>query len=317
MPYTKLQLKNGDELNESHLNHIEDGILNATISNKCIYKTGTKIESSTEELMIYIPSKSGYINYNFVHSKLTSKNCDMWRLAYVNSVNDNLEVIKQLTSEGAEWEMAIKIEGRPDFIGGFAHGSEIFQNILFFLDGKYVDITTVNSITNFNELKIIINSIGYDPLDETTVALYHDKEYIINNNGITLNQKVKWAMDAKLNGGTYLAMMPPYKYTPGNKDDIISNFIYSDTEYEEFEIPQSSAYKTYPKAKKVTVYSKENGYSFTLGIPKYPELSTGNKFLLQDNGGQNYNKMYFVLSMTDSVKSGDVWSTTTIYNIQG
>ena len=55
--------------------------------------------------------------------------------------------------------------------------------------------------------------------------------------------------------------------------------------------------------------------AFSMSVPKYPILVGGNRFLLTDNRGGLYNKMYFVICSGAEVMKGDVWETTTRYVI--
>ena len=65
------------------------------------------IKNGVEELKIYVPTNQGYVNYNVVHSVIPNIRCDTWRLSAAYFCDDGLSVIRPLTKQGAEWEMAL------------------------------------------------------------------------------------------------------------------------------------------------------------------------------------------------------------------
>lgn len=269
----------------------------------CQYDDSISFEKAIGGLRLYIPTNNGYINYNIVHSVNSDINADIWRIGQAYACDDNLENEFPITSVGAEWDMALKLSGRDDFIGGYAHGDEKYTSLTMSIDGKQVDITSIDKLTSFKEITIVENSVGYDPNDHTTKALNHYKEYVINTNGITLNQKVEWLNDYTLSS-SYLAMMPPLK--------TLTDTFYTDIDY----TPKvaNENYGSYSEATKAVVYGTD--FRFMMSVPEYPDLQGGNRFLLTDNGGGTYNKMYFVICDGESVSAGDIWETTTCYQIQ-
>ena len=90
------------------------------------YKKG-EFHRASEKLMIYIPTFFGYIRYDVHYSVVKEINCDCWRIEDFYHCDDELNEIKCLSAKG-EWECAVRLEGRPDFSGGTAHGDEIFRD---------------------------------------------------------------------------------------------------------------------------------------------------------------------------------------------
>lgn len=269
----------------------------------CQYDNSVCFEKAIGGLRIYIPANNGYINYNIVHSVNSDINADIWRLGQAYAFDDNLENEIPITSVGAEWDMALRLSGRDDFIGGYAHGDEKYTSLSMYIDGKQVDITAITKLTSFKEITIVENSVGYDPDDHITQALNHYKEYVINANGITLNQKVEWLNDYTVSS-SYMAMMPPLK--------TLTDTFYTNIDYTPMSATEN--YGSYSEATKAVVYGTD--FRFMMSVPKYPSLKGGNIFLLTDNGGGSYNKMYFVICNGASVSFGDIWETTTCYQIQ-
>lgn len=268
------------------------------------YDAGYTGEQSVEGLHFYIPTEIGYIDHVYGHTVVESRNADIWRLSLVYMCDDNLANPVQITTVG-EWDMALMISGRPDFIGGHAHGDEITTDIKFILDGVETDIKTLAQATEFKTMVIIQDSIGYDPLDGVTPVLKHHKEHKITHAGIRLDQTVEWLGDYTMSH-SYLAMMPPSK-------------AYTDSYYTNLTPPAlvdlSTGTKYVDGATSVTVYGSESGLYFTMTVNEYdtyikPYMS------IADNGGGAYNKMYFTFVKNGTVSKGDVWETMTVYRIE-
>ena len=143
----------------------------------------------TERMYINLPSKVGYVQYDFAHYVNNSINADTWNIRITNAVDDDLTQRYLLTTTG-EYECAIKIDGAPDFMGGISHGSEIVTDCKILLDGKVTALASIGENTAFNELRVVVISKLYNPNDETTIVAEHSKEYIFNENGLTINQLV-------------------------------------------------------------------------------------------------------------------------------
>lgn len=270
----------------------------------CKYDPSIDFEGAVGGLRLFIPATRGYVNYNFVHSVHGGKNCDVWRLGKAYAFDDNFENEYELTPRGAEWDMALRLSGRPDFIGGYAHGDEIYSSLSVKLDGKTTDVKSFTELTPFDEIIIEEKSTGFDPDDSTTEALRHSKKYLVNDKGVTLRQRVEWLNDYTL-GSSYMAMMPPLKSLT---DSFYTNVDPSPKE-------AISNYGSVLGATEAVVYGSTSGISFSMSVPEYPSLVGGNKFLMTDNRGGPYNKMYFVICNGASVSKGDVWETATKYVI--
>ena len=271
----------------------------------CRYDPSVDFEGACGGLRIFLPTARGYVNFNLVHSVRKDRNCDMWRISKAYAFDDRLENEYELTPKGAEWDMAVKLDGRPDFVGGYAHGDELYTTLSANVDGESIEIEAIGDLTVFDELRITVTSNGFDPSDPTVQVLKHCKEYFITGEGITLNQRVEWLSDYFL-GPCYLAMMPPLK--------TLTDLVYTDVD----PTPKDalSSYGGVPGATEAVVYGAASGISFRMSVPKYPSFAGGNKFLLTDNHGKAYNKMYFMVCNGAEVSKGDVWESTTTYRIE-
>ena len=277
---------------------------NKTIEKRayCQYDPTVDFERSVGGLRIFLPTAVGYINYNIVHSVHEGKNCDMWRLGKAFARDDELMNEYELTPKGAEWDMALRIEGRKDFIGGYAHGDEIFNSITVKVDGRAVEMESLVELTPFEKIVITVGSVGYDPDDSVTEAIKHFKEYVIDKKGIELNPRVEWLGEYSL-VSCFMAMMPPLK--------TLTESFYTNVD----ETPKEAItnYGTVLKATEAVVYGPSLRY--TMSIPRYPSLPGGDRFSMTDNRGCAYNKMYFRVCHGNTVSKGDVWESTTKYSI--
>ena len=122
--------------------------------------------------------------------------------------------------------------------------------------------------------------------------------------GFTVDQKVKWLSDYSL-GSCYLAMMPPLK--------SITETFFTDNKVVHKAIEGQAVING---TKSATVYGKESGAWFSMSILEYPLIMEKTRFLLTDNGGSPYNKMYFVVCSSHKLEKGEEWQSSVRYNIE-
>ena len=284
------------------------------------YDAEMNYESGTEGLAIFLPTEKGYINYNFVHTVNEDRNVDMWRLSVTNLCDRDGNFIKRITKSGAEWEMAIRIAERPDFIGGYAHGDEKFTSFVVRIDGVVIEDVAALAQKQFSSMSIIVCSEGYDPNDGMTKALEHRKEYTFSRDGIALHQTVKWCNDYVIDSrlGSYLAMMPPMKHSHTDSTDVITESYYTNINEEPIKIERNGYSMKHSDINTLCVFGESSGLWFKMKKSDYlPECNNGRRMIVTDNGEKNnYNKMYFVFAQDDKVISGDIWSATTTYQIE-
>ena len=284
------------------------------------YDAAMNYESGIEGLAIYLPTEKGTINYNFVHTVNEDRNVDMWRLSVANLCDKERKFIKQITKTGAEWEMAIRLSDRSDFIGGYAHGDEKLVSLTIIIDEVEINDITTLSNKEFSKMLIKVYSKGFDPNDGITKALEHCKEYMISDDEIELKQTVRWCNDYQLDSrlGSYLAMMPPMKYSKENNADVITDLYYTDIDAEPKEISTNGYSIKEENANMLCVLGKESRLRFKMSKEKYsPKCNHNRDVIVTDNGERNnYNKMYFVFAKDDTVATGDIWNANTVYQIE-
>ena len=274
-------------------------------------------EGAREGLRIRYPVKEGMVEYTFVHSVVPETNCDIWRLSVVNALDGQGNFLFALTKEHAEWEMAIRLAGRPDFIGGYAHGDEIGEAPSFWLDGVPVRPEELQN-ARCEEFKVRVFSVGYDPSQREQAVLRHQKTYWFREAGVELEQEVEWIRDVRMDAhcNSYLSMMPPVKHDPAQESRIMTDSWAWD---EEPQTPILQREMEREQAGKITVTGRESRWRFTMEgadyEPRYPGSFRG---LITDNQpGSNYHKMYlfFVGGMEAVVPAGKRWHARTRYRI--
>ncbi len=266
----------------------------------CKYDPTPAPEGAVGRLRIYFPAEKGYIIFSLAHTVREDRNADIWRLSEVFYTEALLGEETPLTSTAAEWDMAILLAGRPDFIGGYAHGDELGGELTLFLDGRRTDILSLCEPTAFGELCISVSSVGYDPEDGMREVLLHEKEYTVNFDGITLSQRVEWLGDYTVEKA-FLAMLPPLK--------ALTDAYFTDKDDKILDI---SAPITRAGVSSVTLLGRESGFYFTMSIPEYRGEG---ELTVTDNRTSVYNKAYFRAARDERVQKGDIWHSVTNYKI--
>jgi len=280
---------------------------------KIRYEKETSWDCAEGGFRICFPTQGGWINYNFVHSVEPKRAADTWRLSVAEYLNEGFQRVTGLTKPGAEWEMAIRLKDRCDFIGGYNHGDEKYTGVLFRLDGKRVTPEELSELREAEEFFVRVESEGYDPNLPSKPVLEHQKEYTFSEGRVFLRQRVSFLSDEALDGRFYsfLAMMPPLK----REGEVqISDSYVKNGEI----LPLPAALSN--REESLTVAGRESGFFFTMGASGYsPRYENAYHPLVTDNGGLNYNKMYLAFggkSLTDRVKKGEIWQAETEYRIE-
>ncbi len=283
---------------------------------KILYDPTLSCDGGKGGLRVMYPVSRGFLECNFVHSVVPEKNCDIWRMSVVNVLDETGAFLHRLTKGSAEWEMAIRLKERPDFIGGFNHGDEIGKSAQFILDGKPMDVRRITQPRDFSKLEIFVESTGYDPASPECAVLTHRKHFIYDENGIHLKQEVVWLEDVALDRKfkSFLAMMPPLKHLPEEEASVVTHSFSFD----------ASALK---KITRLPVEKKDvrsfavtgDAYRFIMTADEYDPLYPNSYLaLLTDNGNMNYHKMYvaFAGGSEDVIPKNTVWHSTTHYRIE-
>ena len=292
-------------LNNNQIDQVRAALTQKSMMIK--YVSGSGEELSTERVEVYFPQKDGYIKYNFLHSVNASIKCDVWRLGLCHKCNDDLSIDYAITTTG-EWELAIKLDGRPDFSGGANHGDEIMSKVEFFVDGENVDITGYTSATKCGRLEVIQYSTLYDPSDEDTAIAYHGSLHDFNpqaSDNVIIKQSVKWLGNYNLTN-SYMAMFPILK--------AVSDKFTTNRSWEPTTITLDTAIAGVKEAK---IYKDGAAPYASFSHPLTLNYPVSGTLLITDNGGLDYNKCYYIACTSgNTVSTNDLWQTETRYNIQ-
>ena len=294
----------------------EDALVFAELADRTLGKV-TYVNGSKEYINFYLPREVGYlqIQMNLEHS--ASKNSHGWRLNMMYACDNQLSQIFPITNPG-EYEAAIQLIDRPDFMGMGAHGSEQMTSFVMYIDGKEVSLSELSTTaTDWKSIKIVRESDFYDPLDEVTLVATHTVIYEFDLEGLTVTQDVNWLIDETC-VASYLMMFPVLR--KNGETQITDRYFddYSDTEYDVSE----SEFYNYPfswtyGASKMTLYSEKSGIVATMESLDSTVLNGGGYKHVANS--EQYNKMYFsicgVLGKKQEVKAGDAWHSQHRYEV--
>ncbi len=270
---------------------------------------------SNEFISIFLPQPEGKLEIQMNLANNSSTNAFGWRINMMYACDNEYNRLFPITNSG-EYEMAIKIDGRPDFIGMGAHGSEIMTSFAIFIDGTETTLEKLASLTEWENIRIIRESDMYDPLDETTLVGKHFVEYLFDETGFTVNQSVEWLTDA-ICGYSYMMMFPVRrKYNNMQITDTYKDNFST----EEYDVSESG-FHGYPLnwtsgATEMSLYSKISGVTATMKWLNSTELPGGGYKHCANS--ESYNKLYFsVCGVNKSAKAkiGDIWETSTRYEV--
>ena len=281
----------------------------------------------SEYVRVFMPAEDGYVGWKIERFEKGSMNANCWHLGLTYLFDKDLttDVLKQLTNNG-EIEMAVKLNGRPDYIGCKAHGDEIMQSVSLSVNGTEVPIKSVANTTMCRSVAFRQTSKMYDPslslqlsdvTDETPYVAIHDKTLTFQGGTLSIDQTITWNDEFSV-AETDFPMFTPRKYNTANGISVvITDGCYTNLSsydlphpWDQPSIPSQSSASSISSA---TVYGKESGIACRVTCSQFVNgdpATTG--FSLRDNGGANYNKIYFNMSGSLGVKTanaGDVWTS--------
>lgn len=271
------------------------------------YTNGDGADSSTEKFDVYVPKNGKYIHYVVVHTVNNDDRSDIWRIAYCYIASLDFTDEKQVTTTG-EWEMAIMLNGKDDFIGGYMHGDEKQYFVTFFANGVEWDKIVFSDMRYVDSFSFVQQSNMYDPappyLTYKVAEHYSLHDFsLANEHQLEISQRVKWEMNLGFTT-SYMAMFPIAK-------DMSTKY-FNDVDYR---LKTTPTYIKKSNVKEVRLNSQNKNVSAIFGISEYPEYETGNKFLISDNGGTAYNKCYYIIGESGTTDTNNVWKSKTYYDI--
>ena len=304
---------------ETGLNHSLnlDGCANkiSMVSNGYIH---VKTENNVMYLHIPTDVENKFLQYKFFHYSLSANKADGWVLSKVvlcTKVGEEYVIDYPVVYDG-EWELAIKLHGRPDYIGCRMHGSEITTYYKFYVDGKPYAFGSGHDFT-CNEFRTVQKSTMYDPNDEVTIVGYHYWHHIITPKDIKIEQRVEWIADCQVDR-SYTGMLPIAR---GN-DDItsvqVTDRAYDTITFEEYDV-STGGFDNYMHdvvsgRDMYYIYGSESGVNATMKCT-YKTAPIEKCGYIQ-NTINDYNKLYLAYCNDGaSVSNGDVWEWVTEYTL--
>lgn len=282
-----------------------------------------------EQISVFLPTVSGYIKYAFVRCEYDPYNCNVWRIDDCYACSDSLIPLFNIT-HGGEWEMAIKIDGARDFIGGNAHGDEVMTAFHVLIDGVEIsDITTITE-RNFETVRIVETSLMYNPEDQATLSTRgqftpvgtHGREYIITRDGVRLTQEV--TLDTALTlSASYMTMFPIIRGNDAVSAEQITDHYYADNNYTEYDVSVGGSGEGYgwkQNVTRATIWGNTSGISATVEMLKQPDINNlgARRFQVQDTVDY-YNKLYWsicgVAGYNYDASANERFVTDTMYRI--
>lgn len=280
-----------------------------------------------EEIRVLVPADDGYVCWSVERFKKDSINADCWHLGIMRRYDgDFVADDNSLLTNTGEIEMAIKLSGRPDYIGCKAHGDEIMEQTWLSVDGKPAQTSSLYKTAYCRTLSFRQRSRMYDPslglalsdvTDSTPYVAIHDKTLTFSGNVLSIDQSITWNGDFTV-GEADLPMFTPRKH---NVVDEISSVVTDAgyTDLSSFDFPHDWEQHSIPSMSindmsALTIYGKESGFMVRMKCRQYvngePVRTRGS---IRDNGGGNYNKCYFNMSQSGigvtEAHAGDVWSS--------
>ena len=277
----------------------------------------------TDQLYMFVPTSDNkhyiqycfkYIDNSIIHDPPeVTDNGKGWRLEYVYLCNLDKSHIAYIAYTG-EWEMAIKINGRSDFIGLGNHGDEIQTTFQLYIDGKSIAANATFTDMVFSEAQLICTLTMYDPADHTTIVGYHTRIDTINaeKRTVTIDNKVDFIANLTLDAG-YLFMAPLSRVHDNIQitDKFIDDedFIFTDCATTTFD-PTNEDNGVGKDKSSVTKYKF---WGSGLNLYGYAKINrrvapSGNTLTTHVSNAASYNKIYISMCAEgESVSSGDKW----------
>ena len=264
----------------------------------------------------FVPARDGrFLRCKFVHFVDPDSNADGWVQREVDLMEADMKTLALKVITYGEWEMAIMLKDRPDFIGCMNHGSEVATIANIFFDGVPMDRIDTREFA-CKEIDVAEKSTMYDPIDETTIVGYHYKKYRITAESIRIEQRIVWAVDdtAML---SYALMLPAVRGNDSVSGAQVTDRFYDDktldvynistTEFDDYLIQKTD------KGAGATLYGTTSGGYLYARCDIVNKPTDSCMFL---SNAVNYNKLYIAYCGNNhAISTGDVWQWTSKYQI--
>lgn len=268
-------------------------------------KVASRTVGTEEQMSVYVPQSAGYTEYLMARKVNATNKLDCWIIAYAYAVNDSLSRVAQMTTSG-NWEVAVTMRGRDNFVGGLAHGYEQMDTVTMIADGRVVTSPSLEC----EEFRVLLSTNLIDLDDGVTEIAKHTVEYLFCGGELKIKQSLIWKVDDYVNT-SYMAMLPAAQ--------AVTDHYCSDKDYAPVTIPSGGMSNVViQNTKQVNIWGASAGAFIVFGIKDYPSFVAPPRFLGTNNGGTSYNKLYFYSTLPNSetpVAVGDVWKAESFYKL--
>lgn len=258
-------------------------------------------------LNIYVPSKSSKNYMLFTYKKVVDAGSDMnqWKTYEIKILDDNFSVLTAFTTD-IEWDGVLKENGEADFMGGF-HGSETNISLTCLIDGKLYDLDTSPDFKEYinGDIRLIAKSTLNRVSNPSTnlftrykINTWSDGKYIVENklialDDVTLDHCYLTMMSIPVSVVDYVQYDDNYLKTAVGSTAATLLTGVKDVEY--FEMFSSNE-RFYAK---VSAYANFDDYI--------------NSLMFAENINGTHAKVYFDLTGSASITSGDILKSKSIF----
>lgn len=309
---------------------------------------------TNEQFYVWTPTKNGLTRWEIIHNVYNDyitatshfRHCNCWRLGEIYNCDKNTVTLRECYNYSGEIESAVRLKDTelttyPDYISGYAHGNEIFDKIRIYVDGAPWGTGTFDASDDYSllstygtkrfnckEFKVVVGSTLYTVQTEPTSPVppvvpttdpvaYHGKEMIFTNEGLLLNQSLKFLKNNTLT--TTMMNMLNVNY----RDDNNVYFpVYTDsTEFKEYEFANVSSILTrtdFPQSAEYYNQNRERVIHWQL--LSAPKTDTRFFYVYYGTGAPYRRKLYPVVcggysfSGSCDVVEGEIWQTSAKMN---
>lgn len=255
-------------------------------------------------IKITVPAGEAGICYHILHSENGELHADNWRISSAWICPETTPVF--CITERGEWETAIFLKRSACFTGGILHGCENSGNIRIYTDGQEVSAHDTSDFTA-SEIRICTESKLLEPAEEYAPFAVHRKEYCFNGNELVIRQNIEWIRSAEA-GRCYMAMFPVSKK--------YSDYLMVKGEKNPVDLRESCEFSV-SGVSSVCTFTEDRCFQALFSISDCPEeWMTKGTFLVTDNDGRDYHKMYYMLPVHGIVEAGEEWHCESHYSFQ-
>ncbi|WP_237673837.1 hypothetical protein [Vreelandella profundi] len=262
------------------------------------------------------PETNGAVEVVYAHALDTEKGADVWRINGIYDTTRNgttLSRERRICNPG-EIEMAIKITGKSDHIGGSAHGDEMKEYVTMLVNGVETPMDVAGTY-QADTVEFLQKSSLFEP--DTTVPQSNHiatswKRVVFSPEGVEINNRIEWLQSFQLDQ-CFLSMLTVLRDAENSEPLTISDKGYRAPYWEEEAVgdPGHSQIKTDTPHIKL---SGPSGYGFEMEALEGWDKPNREAYI---SSAVQYNKVYFNFTGWEYVTEvGEVMEARSRFRIQ-